>query len=1177
MISDRQAQYMGSIFESTIQKIVNADQSNISLHSLTGGAVAFFIAQLSKVSSRPLLLIVDSFDSAEEFKEDLAFFMDEKDLRFFPPWDTIPYDNQSPDKLVLAQRFQTLFEVLHQKAQVTVTTPTALMQRIMPSSSLIENSLVLLTNEIYERENLLQKLVSLGFSRVEMVEERGEFSVRGSIIDIFPLGNNNPVRLDFFDDELDSMKEFDVESQKSNNPISEVLLFPAQEILFDDKIVARALKELIFYKPNTVPQIYNTVVEQIKLQTAFPGMESLLPLFYEKTGQLLDYYTQPPIIAYIEPTAIIDKTRSFFDEIKSEWEYSVREGNPTLEPDRLFLSEEMFFKGLNQGTTLHIQSIQDDVRSNFDLSTADNSAVKTLAMKIEGSNQGIPHNILEQLTSWNKLGAKVAIVANSMTRAERLQQTMMDFDVTLPLIEEKDRNSLYDFLLTPFSPKDASFCIVIGNLNRGYRWIDEEGNSKSILITEEEIFGSRKKQRHLKTSNLKHFLSSLGDLKVGDYVVHVEYGIGRYGGLKQIKTGALESDFLIIEYRGGDKVYVPVDKFHLVQKYSGGEANRAVLNKLGDKAWSKTKAKIRSEVDDMAEELVKLYAKRKTQKGVSVNPNPSLTEEFDLSFQYQETEDQEKAILDVTSDQASEQPMDRLVCGDVGFGKTEVAMRASIRAAVEGLQTGMLVPTTILAQQHYENFCKRFENSPVNIGLLSRFQTPKKMKSTLHDIKAGKVDIVIGTHRLLSKDVEFKKLGLLIIDEEQRFGVRHKETIRKMRSNVDTLMLSATPIPRTLHMSLVGIRDISVINTPPMDRRAIRTRLVRFNDYVIQEAVTREIRRNGQVFFIHNRVESIYQIGEYLTGILPKARIAIAHGQMGERVLENIMHEFINGEYDVLLATTIVESGLDIPNTNTIIINNADQFGLSQLYQLRGRVGRSPVQAYAYLLTPREKILSETAKKRLAILQELNHLGAGFKIANFDLELRGAGNVLGSKQSGHINAVGYELYTEMVEEAVRNIGHGDMPSVSSKSELKMNLGFPGNLPDHYIQSMNQRLDAYKEISTCNNEEELWEIRAALEDRFGAMPSEAISLFNTFQIKLLATDMKLTQLELSPNGELELAFDEISRPDPIKLMQYLKTPTFNTRFTPSETIVVRLNDSQPQAILAFLQKFRKEVY
>ena len=1148
MISDPQAHFMGPNFQSTIQKIVNAGRSTISLHSLTGGAVSFFISQLSKVSSHPLLLIVDSFDSAEEFREDLAFFMDEKEVRFFPPWDTIPYDNQSPDKLVLAERFQTLFEILNQKAKVTVTTPAALAQRIMPSSSLIENSMALKTNEIYERESLLQKMVNLGFSRVEMVEERGEFSVRGSIIDIFPLENDNPVRLDFFDDELDTMKEFDVESQKSTLPISEALLFPAQEILFNDDTVARAIKDLISYKPNTVPQIYNSVVEQIKLKTAFPGMESLLPIFYEKTGQLLDYFTQTPIVAYIEPTTIIDKTRSFFEEIKSEWEYSIREGNPALEPDRLFLSEETFFQGLNQGTTLHIQSIQDDETSNFDLSTVDNSAVKSLAIKIDGG-QGIPHNILEQLTTWSKQGAKVAIVANSRTRAERLQQTMMEFDVSLPVIEETDRNNLHDFLLTPFSQKEISFCIVIGTLNCGFRWVDGEGNSKAVLITEEEIFGSRKKQRHLKTSNLKHFLSSLGDLKVGDYVVHVEYGIGRYEGLKQIKTGALESDFLVIEYRGGDKVYVPVDKFHLVQKYSGGEANRAVLNKLGDKAWSKTKAKIRSEVDDMAEELVKLYAKRKTQKGISINPNPSLTEDFDLSFQYQETEDQEKAIQDVTADQKTTQPMDRLVCGDVGFGKTEVAMRASIRAAVEGLQTGMLVPTTILAQQHYENFCKRFENTAATIGLLSRFQTPKKIKATLKDIKEGKIDIVIGTHRLLSKDVEFKKLGLLIIDEEQRFGVRHKETIRKLRSNVDTLILSATPIPRTLHMSLVGIRDISVINTPPMDRRAIRTRLIRFNDYVIQEAVTREMRRKGQVFFIHNRVESIYQIGEYLSGILPKARIAIAHGQMAERVLEDIMHQFINGEYDVLLATTIVESGLDIPNTNTIIINNADQFGLSQLYQLRGRVGRSSVQAYAYLLTPREKILSETARKRLAILQELNHLGAGFKIANFDLELRGAGNVLGSKQSGHINAVGYELYTEMVEEAVQKIGHGDMSPETNKSDIKMNLGIPGNLPDHYIQSMNQRLDAYKEISTCNSEEELWEIRAALEDRFGAMPGEAISLFITFQIKLLATKMKLTQLELSSGGELELAFDEISPPDPLKLMQYLKTPTFNTPFYP----------------------------
>ncbi|MBU3916806.1 transcription-repair coupling factor, partial [bacterium] len=808
-------------------------------------------------------------------------------------------------------------------------------------------------------------------------------------------------------------------------------------------------------------------------------------------------------------------------------------------------------------------------------STVDNITIRTLAISEETGERSAAQNILNQLKTWNLNRSKVAIAVNSVSKADKIRQMLESIGLTVPIMEDSQNLERRAFFATEFSESETSFCIFPFPVSKGFRWIDDQGNTKVALISDEEIFGSRQKQRRVKKSNLKHFFSSLGDLKVGDYVVHVEYGIGKYEGLKKIIADKSEADYLVIIYQDGDKVYVPVDKFHLVQKYTGGDVGQTKLNKLGSKNWAKTKSKVRSEIDDMAEELVRISAIRKAKRGVAFSPDSSMMNEFVLSFPYQETEDQEKAIREVIQDMEKEQPMDRLVCGDVGFGKTEVAMRAAYKTVIDSYQVGIMVPTTILAQQHYSSFKKRFENTPVKIGLLSRFQSPKQIKATLKELAAGTIDVVIGTHRLLSQDVIFKQLGLLVIDEEQRFGVKHKEKIRKFKETVDTLALSATPIPRTLHMSLVGIRDISVINTPPMDRRAIRTRLLKFNDYVIQEAVNREIRRKGQVFFIHNRVESIYQVGQYLNKILPNVRIAVAHGQMSERDLENIMFAFVNEEYDVLLSTTIVESGLDIPNVNTIIINNADQFGLSQLYQLRGRVGRSNVQAYSYLMTPSEKILTETARKRLSILQELNHLGAGFKIASYDLELRGAGNVLGAKQSGHIGAIGFELYTSMIEDAVLKMEKGEK-TTPVKQEIVLNLLTEANLPDEYINSMNQRLDAYKTISSCRSEEELWDVRGSLEDRYGKMPEETVRLFYIMQIRMLAAETHLLQLNQSYDG-LDMTFSDDFAPNHESLLKFLANPEYKPILAPDNRIKVALPHSTPVEILRFLQFFKKEIF
>ncbi|MCG8333506.1 MAG: transcription-repair coupling factor [Proteobacteria bacterium] len=1167
--------FQGKIHQA-IKRISQSPRSSTLLSSLSGSAGTLFVSQLADNTSKPIVILAETYETAEAIRQDLAFLSDESTIGFFPQWDVLPFDNQSPGKEVLATRFKALSGILTNSHRITITTPNAVMQYLMPVNVFLEHSFEITSGDTYDREHLLGRLVNNGFVRVEMVEERGEFSVRGEIIDLFPLNEDEPVRLDFFDDELESIKFFDIETQRSKSQLESLTIFPAQEVLYTDSGAQKAIERLIPYKANTVPQTYGYIVEQIQAQAHFSAIENLLPLFYESVASVFDYFTQAPLVMFFDKEAVVKRSDDYFNEILSEYSYSKQEGNPTLDPDSLLMTVAQLQGRLEDMQSFNIQSLDmENNHPDYNFSTVDNTALRSLAVDAESPELSTVETVMQQLKTWNRAGAKVMIAANSYSKADRIRQMLEKTELSIPIQEKVNSRQYTDFLLSDFSATETSFCITPSPVSSGFRWIDSLGATKVALVTEEEIFGLKKRHRRVGRSGIKQVFSSLSDLNVGDFVVHVEYGIGKYEGLKKIAAGQYESDYLVIVYHGGDKVYVPVDKFHLVQKYTGGEVGQARISKLGNKTWSKTKSKVQSEIDDMAEELVKINAIRKAKKGVAFSPDSTLMNEFTLSFIYQETEDQEKAIREVLQDMESDNPMDRLVCGDVGFGKTEVAMRAAYKAVIDGYQVGILVPTTILAQQHHDSFKDRFANTPVEVRLLSRFQTPKQIKETINGLKNGKVDIVIGTHRMLSKDVVFTKLGLLVIDEEQRFGVKHKEKIKQFRTTVDSLTLSATPIPRTLHMSLVGIRDISVINTPPMDRRAIRTRLMKFNDYVIQESVNREIRRNGQVFFIHNRVESIYQVGQYLNKIMPTVKIAVAHGQMAERDLEQVMMDFIQHRYDILLATTIVESGLDIPNVNTIIVNNADQFGLSQLYQLRGRVGRSNVQAYAYLLTPREKILSETARKRLAILQELNHLGAGFKIANYDLELRGAGNVLGAQQSGHIAAVGFELYTSMIEDAVTKIQLGEARPMALDEEIKLNLMLEAGIPDTYIESMNHRLDAYKSISGCINEDELWEVRGSLEDRYGKMPEETICLFHTMQIKFLANTLYISQITQTVDS-LELSFTESFKPEPQNLLNYLAESKNMAKLLPDNRLLVQSQNAKPDNIIRFLHSFRKQV-
>ncbi|MEE8435164.1 MAG: transcription-repair coupling factor, partial [bacterium] len=816
--------------------------------------------------------------------------------------------------------------------------------------------------------------------------------------------------------------------------------------------------------------------------------------------------------------------------------------------------------------------------------------------------------ILTRLVEWRDAGARLHIAARTRTSAERLRELMAEFDVGVrlgqddaPVFDDTEvggtvvGGTVVGGTGESITPGHGSLETVLQNTGgqntgveksvvtditllertpkRGFRVVGESGDTLWALITEEELLGEKNRQRRLKKGKLQHFIASLGELKEGQLVVHVEYGIGRYEGLRRLEAGGDEGDFLHLSYAGGDKVYVPVSKLNLVQKFTGVDDTAPQLNRLGDAAWQRSKSRASKAIEDMAGELIATHARRKAREGHPFPPNRPMMTEFEEAFPYQETEDQETAIQEVLDDLSDEKPMDRLVCGDVGFGKTEVAMRAAYLAVLDGFQVMMLVPTTILAQQHFETFNQRFEPFAVNIEVISRFRTPTEQKKIAKRFAEGGVDILIGTHRLLSKDIAPGNLGLLIIDEEQRFGVAHKEKIKNLKTEVEVLALSATPIPRTLHMSLMGVRDLSIINTAPMDRIAVRTRLVKAGDYIITEAIEREVRRGGQVFVVENRVENIHAFGTYVQSLLPNLRLAIAHGQMPERQLEEVMLAFVKGEVDVLVSTSIIESGLDIPRANTILIHHADRFGLAQLYQLRGRVGRSNVQAYAYLLVSPEKVLTEVAQKRLTLLQELNDLGSGFKIASHDLEIRGAGNLVGREQSGHINNIGLELFTRMVEEAVGKLQDGK--PAADRVECKLELGFPYLLPETYIPSTRQRLDVYKQLAEIRGEEELWQMRETLEDRFGKAAPELASLFVLIQVRLLAMRLGLSALE-NQKGVLSGRFGRPEWVELDELMTLVNDPTAGFQLRPGDRILMGPMPKTPLGVLERLAKLEPVV-
>ncbi len=1128
--------------------------ASVSIAGLKGSAPAYVLSRLAIGVQKNFLVITPDAESAEELCREMRFYTGREDAAFyFPPWDTAPFENASPHADITGQRLKVLFRLMDGRGDVVVTSLPALMQKVLPRRTLGGVSQYIVAGEEVAREKLLEKLVKLGYSHVPLVEDRGGFSVRGGILDIFPPDLPAPVRIEFFGDFVDTIRAFDPVTQRSLQPLEELILLPSREVVISEEVLKEFAPRL--KRRCDAIEIPATrrrdLLEQLQNAIYPPGVEYLQPLFHPGLETLFDYAGADLVKVIYDPAAVAAAQESFARDLATAGERAFERDIITCDKNELFLDAVEVTRILSEGRRVAVPFLEvigdGGAGETFRLAVQDNG---DLRLDVSSDGEGVLKPLVDRLLSWLADKHRVLIACHQRGQAQRLFDILSHYNLPLDISERGFPSEL--------GRKDNRLGILVGDISRGFR-LPEEG---VVVIAEEEIFGVRIKRRGLSEARKKQLLTSLAELKPGDHMVHIDFGVGIYRGLQHLTFDRMEGDFLLLEYAGADKLYLPVDRINLVQRYVGAEGVEPHLDKLGGAGWEKAKAKAKAAIQEMAGELLKIYAARQVEEGYAFSPQDELYQEFEASFAFEETPDQQAAIDDVLRDMESKRPMDRLVCGDVGYGKTEVAMRGAFKAVMDGKQVAVLVPTTILAQQHMETFAGRFKTYPVKVEMLSRFRSAKEQKSILEGVQKGDVDIIIGTHRLLQKDVAFKDLGLLIIDEEQRFGVSHKERLKKYRAVVDIMTLTATPIPRTLYMSLMGIRDLSIIDTPPVDRLAIKTFVARSSDELIREAVMRELRRGGQVFFVHNRVQTIGAMAEHLQQIVPEARIAVGHGQMEEKELERVMLGFMHGETNLLLCTTIIESGLDIPTANTLIVNRADTFGLSQLYQLRGRVGRSKQRAFAYLLIPGEGAISADARERLKIIQELTELGAGFRIATHDLEIRGAGDLLGARQSGDIAAVGFELYTELLEEAIRQLKGEEL---AERVEPEIKLRIPAFIPEDYVREPNQRLIIYKKLSQATSEDDIGEIAAELVDRFGKLPLAAEYLLQVMRLRVTLKAMLVKEIEFD-GKRLILSFHQKTPVSPDTIIALIRQQPKKYQFTPDFRLYAEPVDTSFDGVL-----------
>ena len=1084
---------------------------------------ALAVAEAALDYSGLTMLVTETARQAAEQTRALQFFTAEQQLPIysFPDWETLPYDIFSPHQDIISQRLQTLANLPSARQGIIVVPLSTLMHRIAPTDFVASHSFSYTIGEELDRTQLQDQLGRAGYRRVDTVFEHGEFAFRGSIIDIYPMGEKNPFRIDLLDDEIESLRRFDPESQRTTETVNQLLLLPAREFPTDSEATNRFLNNWHDHFDHDPGQcsIYNDIKDGIAPQ----GIEYYLPLFFEQTATLFDYL--PNDVQLFTHAGIEEAAATFWQDINSRHEeYGVDPERPILPPGEIFVPTEILFQHIKQlaRTIISHQQVEERAgQSNLQL-----HAVPEVAVNAKLTN---PLNNLQVFIEGIGADVKILFCAESAGRREVLTELLKGIDIKPTEVDHWQQ----------FVTGDHSYCITTYPIDQGVYCPAQQ----ICLITEGELFGQQVMQRRRRSKASEspdYVFKNLAELKVGSPVVHIEHGVGRYQGLITLEVDRAIQEFLMLSYADDAKLYVPVSSLHLISRFGGGDQVAAPLNRLGTDKWDKAKEKAAKQVRDTAVELLDIYSRRAARKGFACDSNEEDYQKFSSDFAFETTADQQEAIEAVRRDLLSAQPMDRLVCGDVGFGKTEVAMRAAFTAVSSGKQVVVLVPTTLLAHQHLQNFRDRFANWPVRVEELSRFKTNKEQEQVIAATETGNVDILISTHKLLHAQIDFSKLGLMVIDEEHRFGVRQKEKIKSLRSSVDILTMTATPIPRTLNMSMHSIRDLSIIATPPAKRLSVKTFVRKQESRVTREAILREILRGGQVYFLHNDVKSIQRAADELADLVPEARIQIAHGQMRERQLEQVMSDFYHQRFNVLVCTTIIETGIDVPSANTILIERADKFGLAQLHQLRGRVGRSHHQAYAYLMTPQDKKLTADATKRLEAISAADHLGSGFTLATNDLEIRGAGELLGEEQSGHIQAIGFTLYLEMLDRAVNAIRNGAKPDLDAALHqgIEVNMHLPALIPDGYLPDVNMRLTLYKRLSNCQTKEDLHELQVEMIDRFGLLPDEVKALFQLAELRQFGEQLGLKKIEAGPNGG-RLQFTENTAVEPMTIVSMVQ--------------------------------------
>ncbi len=1138
-------------FVKLVNQIENK-QSPVGISGLTPVGMLQMLASINEYTKKPIVIITYNEVQARQIMENLKFFTDK--AIFFPKKEIVTYDYVAESKDLPYARIDTLNKLKGKKNQIIVTTIEAVMQKLPSKKTLFKNICAFKVGEVYSLETIKKNLVNLGYTRCELVEGRGQFSIRGGILDI-SMDNATGVRIEFWGDEVDSIRNFNIASQRSTNTLEKIEIEPAYEYVLEKPIekICENIRSTI--TNDKQENIIEQDIEQIKAGNYISKIDKYFDCFYEEQESILDYFNSEYIIAIDEVNKIKQRAKNIIVDIENM-------EKALLEKEKIVpqaISDTIPYEDIEEklqqtkNEIIYIEKTDTPIKEKMSKYEFKYKEITYYKSEIE--------QLFEDIQKAIKKSSNIYIVVSSKDKAKKLEQILQEREILSKIEEKLDK--------TIIAKSKQVVTITIGKLTEGY--INNEIGQ--IVISADELIEGGKRKKSLVSQAYKEGEKIVfADLKVGDYVVHKNYGIGIYTGVNTITADGTTKDYIKLKYQGDDILYVPINQLDAIRKYIGGDSLSPKINRLGGKAWQETKARVKKNLREVARELIELYAKREKTRGFSFSKDTPWQTQFEEKFPYQETDDQLRCIEEVKKDMEAPKPMDRLLCGDVGYGKTEVAIRAAFKAVMDQKQVAYLVPTTVLAQQQYEEFKSRMKDFPITVEILNRFKSEKYQKEVLKKLALGQVDVVIGTHRMLSKDVEFKDIGLLIIDEEHRFGVKAKEKIKQYKANIDVLTMTATPIPRTMHMSIVGIRDMSVIYEPPQNRKPVQTYVLEYDTEVIKEAITKEIERNGQVFYIFNNVENIQKKADSISRLVPEANVAYAHGRMTGKEIEDIMQDFIDKKTNVLVCTTILESGIDIPNANTIIVENADRMGLAQLYQIRGRVGRSDRQAYAYITYKRDKMLAEVADKRLKAIKEFTEFGSGFKIAMRDLEIRGAGSLLGEIQSGHLEQVGYDTYCNLLDEVVKEMQGIE---IEPELDLQIELNVTSYIPEEYISDGSQKIEIYQNIALCKNEEDIQNVVDEIIDRFGNMPPELENLLDIARIKYLAKQYYITKIA-SKGTAVVFTFEQSKfNIDVIKLVEKYKNAI---KFQPGvkPMITLQIGTTNERQILYDVTNFLKDL-